>query len=80
MSSSKAGHGGLDLDLNNITYSNERKVHSHPAKATSLVNLIQYLNMKVTDNTPHEYISAWAQNTRGLNNLLNTSRGRDKFC
>ena len=29
---------------------------------------------------PQLYISSFAKNTRGLNNLLATSKGRDKFC
>ncbi|CDW74045.1 transmembrane protein [Stylonychia lemnae] len=39
-----------------------------------------FLNKKVEDKTTQEYVSTWARNTRGLNNLMNTSKGRDKFC
>jgi hypothetical protein len=45
----------------------------------SIHDFMTYINDKMADN-PQQYISAWAGTTRGLNNLLNTSKGRDKFC
>jgi hypothetical protein len=33
-----------------------------------------------TDNSYMFYLSQWAVNTSSFRNLLNTSKGRDKFC
>eukprot|EP00347_Sterkiella_histriomuscorum_P007816 403347453 len=41
---------------------------------------MQFLNQNIQHKATQEYISTWAKNTRGLNNLMNTSKGRDKFC
>lgn len=41
---------------------------------------MQFLGENIQNKTTEEYISTWAKNTRGLNNLMNTSKGRDKFC
>lgn len=42
-------------------------------------DFIGFLN-KSMKKPPTYYLSAFAQNTSNLNNLLNTSKGRDKFC
>jgi len=41
----------------------------------SLTSLIKMLPEK-----PHEMISVFSKNTSSFRNLMNTSKGRDKFC
>jgi hypothetical protein len=40
---------------------------------------MSYIKDQVQEQ-PKLYISSFAKNTRGFNNLMNTSKGRDKFC
>ena len=35
---------------------------------------------KVNPEKTNYYVSMWTQNTHDFRNLLNTSKGRDKFC
>lgn len=46
---------------------------------TTTIDFMEFLGRSVKERPKH-YISMFAKNTNSLNNLLNTSKGRDKFC
>lgn len=48
-------------------------------KTNGIDEFMEFINRSVKERPKH-YISMFAKNTSSLNNLLNSSKGRDKFC